>query len=73
MPWNTQTQAVMSCTFQTEAAYGLHHFYSADPWNEQTASSFEHDYIRDTAQSIYSGMAQVDEQAVWYVLYYFDA
>jgi alpha-N-acetylglucosaminidase len=59
---------------QTEL-YGTDHCYGADPFNEITPPSWEPDYLARVSQSIYSGMAEADPQAIWYQMswtFYYD-
>lgn len=45
--------------------YGTDHIYFADPFNEVQPKLAQPDYLRETANGIYSSMKEVDENAVW--------
>ena len=51
--------------------FGTDHVYNCDTFNEMTPTSGDPDYLKTVGQSIYSAMAAVDPEAVWYSKTYF--
>ncbi len=50
---------------EQQKEYGVSHYYAADPFNEISPPSWEPAYLAEVSRAIYSGMAQVDPDAVW--------
>ncbi|KAM3966007.1 N-acetyl-alpha-glucosaminidase [Aphomia sociella] len=44
---------------------GYSHIYTADPFNEVSISGWSTAFVRETAESIFSTMSRIDNQAVW--------
>ncbi|HTV61716.1 MAG TPA: alpha-N-acetylglucosaminidase [Verrucomicrobiae bacterium] len=45
--------------------YGTSHYYGTDPFNEISPPSWDPAYLAGVSKAIYSGMSQVDPDAVW--------
>lgn len=45
--------------------FGLYHAYSADPFNEMSAKSYDKSYLIAVGKAIYHSMTAVDPDAVW--------
>ena len=50
---------------EQQKEYGTSHNYGTDPFNEITPPSWEPSYLASVSRAIYSGMAQVDADAIW--------
>lgn len=50
---------------EQQKEYGTSHYYGTDPFNEITPPSWEPSYLASVSRAIYTGMAQVDPDAVW--------
>ncbi len=50
---------------EQQKEYGTSHYYGTDPFNEITPPSWEPSYLASVSRAIYSGMAQVDADAIW--------
>ena len=50
---------------EQEKLYGTDHLYAIDPFNEVDPPSWEENFLRKTAETIYNSVAHHDPKAVW--------
>ena len=50
---------------EQQKEYGASRYYATDPFNEISPPSWKPAYLADVSRAIYSGMTQVDPDAVW--------
>ena len=50
---------------EQEKIYGTDHLYAIDPFNEVDPPSWEENFLRKTAETIYNSVAHHDPKAVW--------